>query len=99
MKWVGLFAVAMVGAYTLEDLWEKFGDLKLPKAVYFGHWIARAVALIAIPVAIYVASFVAHFAILTKSGTGDANMSSLFQARLEGSSLGQGPLGNIFYKI
>ena len=30
MKWVGLFVTFLVGAYTLEDLWEKFGDLKMP---------------------------------------------------------------------
>lgn len=27
---VGLFVTALVGIYTLEDLWDKFGDLKLP---------------------------------------------------------------------
>jgi dolichyl-phosphate-mannose-protein mannosyltransferase len=30
VKWVGMFAMAMVGVYTVEDLWEKFGDLKMP---------------------------------------------------------------------
>ena len=29
MKWVGFFVTSLVGAYTLEDLWEKFGDLKM----------------------------------------------------------------------
>lgn len=31
VKWVGAFATAMVGLYTIEDLWNKFGDLKMPK--------------------------------------------------------------------
>ena len=32
VKWVGLFgATALVGLYTIEDLWNKFGDLKMPK--------------------------------------------------------------------
>lgn len=26
---VGLFVTALVGLYTIEDLWEKFGDLKM----------------------------------------------------------------------
>ncbi|KAF8666734.1 MIR domain [Rhizoctonia solani] len=30
VKWVGFFATALVGAYTIEDLWDKFGDLKMP---------------------------------------------------------------------
>lgn len=26
---VGLFVTALVGIYTVEDLWDKFGDLKM----------------------------------------------------------------------
>ncbi|KAJ3143090.1 Protein O-mannosyltransferase 2 [Physocladia obscura] len=29
VKWVGLFAIALVGLNTIEDLWEMFGDLKM----------------------------------------------------------------------
>lgn len=29
VKWVGLFCTAIVGLYTIEDLWNKFGDLKI----------------------------------------------------------------------
>lgn len=31
VKLVGLFCTALVGLYTIEDLWNKFGDLKMPK--------------------------------------------------------------------
>jgi len=31
VKWVGFFVTALVGLYTIEDLWHKFGDLKMPK--------------------------------------------------------------------
>jgi dolichyl-phosphate-mannose-protein mannosyltransferase len=31
VKWVGLLSTALVGLYTIEDLWNKFGDLKMPK--------------------------------------------------------------------
>ncbi|KAI8365029.1 Dolichyl-phosphate-mannose-protein mannosyltransferase-domain-containing protein [Choanephora cucurbitarum] len=92
VKWVGLFAVALAGTYTLEDLWDMLGDIHMPKKTYFCHWIARGVCLIALPFSIYVASFVAHFRILTKSGSGDSSMSSLFQANLEGSSFRNNPL-------
>lgn len=29
VKWVGMFVTCLVGAYTLEDLWNKFGDLRI----------------------------------------------------------------------
>jgi dolichyl-phosphate-mannose-protein mannosyltransferase len=31
VKWVGFFVTALVGLYTIEDLWRKFGDLRMPK--------------------------------------------------------------------
>jgi dolichyl-phosphate-mannose-protein mannosyltransferase len=30
VKMIGMFVTALVGLYTVEDLWEKFGDLKMP---------------------------------------------------------------------
>ena len=31
VKWVGMFGTALVGIYTIEDLWHKFGDLRITK--------------------------------------------------------------------
>ncbi|QRV74898.1 dolichyl-phosphate-mannose-protein mannosyltransferase [Ceratobasidium sp. AG-Ba] len=96
VKWVGLFATALVGAYTLEDLWDKFGDLKMPVRTYIKHWIARGLCLIVLPILIYMASFKMHFLILNHSGPGDAQMSSLFQANLVGNDFAQNPLEIMF---
>ena len=30
VKWVGFFVTALVGLYTIEDLWVKLGDLRMP---------------------------------------------------------------------
>lgn len=30
IKLIGLFVTALVGLYTIEDLWNKFGDLRMP---------------------------------------------------------------------
>ncbi|KAI8067101.1 Dolichyl-phosphate-mannose-protein mannosyltransferase-domain-containing protein [Gongronella butleri] len=92
VKWVGLFAVALVGCYTIEDLWDKLGDLEMPKTTYIKHWVARIVCLIIVPALIYMLTFVMHFAVLFRSGPGDTQMSSLFQSNLKGSPLENNPL-------
>lgn len=30
VKWVGLFAIALIGLFTIEDLWTMLGDVKMP---------------------------------------------------------------------
>ena len=49
----------------------------------------RIVGLIIVPFLIYLLSFALHFAILDRSGPGDAQMSSLFQANLKGTNVGK----------
>src|SRR5271163_2025276 len=92
VKWVGLFCTAMVGLYTAEDLWNKFGDLKMPKTELASHVGLRVLGLIVIPILVYMFSFWIHFLVLENSGPGDAQMSSLFQANLRGSDLPNSPL-------
>ncbi|KAH8178244.1 dolichyl-phosphate-mannose-protein mannosyltransferase domain-containing protein [Sarocladium implicatum] len=89
VKLVGLFVTALVGIYTIEDLWNKFGNTKMPLTTLAAHFVSRVVGLILVPFLIYLLSFALHFAILNKSGPGDAQMSSLFQANLKGTSVGK----------
>ncbi|KAI9852895.1 MAG: Protein O-mannosyltransferase 2 [Vezdaea acicularis] len=89
VKWVGLFCTALVGIYTIEDLWNKFGDLKMPKIDYASHIAARVLGLIVVPMMVYMFSFYIHFLVLENSGPGDAQMSSLFQANLRGTEVGK----------
>ena len=58
------------------------------------HWIARILCLIVIPFCVYALCFKIHFIILNQSGTGDSQMSSLFQAHLEGNDFARNPLGS-----
>ncbi|KAI9748496.1 MAG: Protein O-mannosyltransferase 2 [Lichina confinis] len=89
VKWVGFFCTALVGLYTAEDLWNKFGDLRMPKVELGQHVVARVAGLIVVPVIVYMFSFWLHFLVLENSGPGDAQMSSLFQANLKGTSVGK----------
>ncbi|GKZ27908.1 protein O-mannosyltransferase 2, partial [Aspergillus brasiliensis] len=41
VKWVGFFCTAIVGLYTVEDLWNKFGDLKMPEANLKGTEVGK----------------------------------------------------------
>ncbi|KAH3680819.1 hypothetical protein WICMUC_000170 [Wickerhamomyces mucosus] len=90
-KMVGLFVTSLVGIYTAVDLWNKFGDKTISKVQYTAHWGARILGLVIVPFLIFLLSFKIHFELLSGSGTGDANMSSLFQANLHGSDVGGGP--------
>ncbi|PBK78874.1 glycosyltransferase family 39 protein [Armillaria solidipes] len=92
VKLVGLFVTALVGLYTIEDLWDKFGDLKMPVRDQLKHWGARIACLIVIPVLTFMTCFKIHFMILNHSGPGDSQMSSLFQANLVGNDFKNSPL-------
>ncbi|KAJ1912494.1 Protein O-mannosyltransferase 2 [Tieghemiomyces parasiticus] len=95
-KWVGFFAVALVGLYTLEQLYGMLGAPDLQWRRYAQHWAARVVGLIIVPVLVYVICFKIHFLILHRSGPGDATMSSLFQSGLTGTNLRDNPLNVAF---
>ncbi|EIM89627.1 glycosyltransferase family 39 protein [Stereum hirsutum FP-91666 SS1] len=96
IKLIGLFVTALVGLYTIEDLWEKFGDLRMTVRTQLWHWGARVGCLIVLPILVYMASFKLHFLVLNHSGPGDAQMSSLFQANLVGNDFASNPLDVAF---
>ncbi|KAJ2719647.1 Protein O-mannosyltransferase 2 [Coemansia sp. Benny D115] len=90
-KWVGLFAVALVGLCTIEELLALYNDRRCGAAVQVRHWAARILCLIAVPLAIYVLSFQVHFALLNNRGTGDFKMPSAFQALQRNSVVANQP--------
>ncbi|XP_031339515.1 LOW QUALITY PROTEIN: protein O-mannosyl-transferase 2 [Photinus pyralis] len=87
VKFVGLFAVMLVGLITISDLWRILGDLTRPVTVTLKHLIARAICLIIWPILLYVTFFYIHLAVLNRSGNGDGFYSSAFQSQLIGNSL------------
>ncbi|TPX31191.1 dolichyl-phosphate-mannose---protein mannosyltransferase [Synchytrium microbalum] len=88
IKLVGLFVVAVVGIATLIDLWRLLDFQRaLPLREFFRHFAARALCLIVLPIIIYLSFFWIHFAILVKSGPGDAFHTTRFQQDLRGSEV------------
>ncbi|XP_061552168.1 protein O-mannosyl-transferase 2 [Phycodurus eques] len=87
VKFVGLFVILLVGLNTVSDLWRLLGDLDLSLVDVAKHLLARVVALILLPIFLYVTIFAVHFVVLNKSGPGDGFFSSAFQSRLIGNNL------------
>ncbi|PWZ03574.1 putative PMT4-dolichyl-phosphate-mannose--protein O-mannosyltransferase [Testicularia cyperi] len=87
-KMVGLFTFMTIGAAVLFDLW-KLLDIRRGLEIEHvaKHFIARSISLIVIPFCVYLFWFWVHFAILIRSGPGDAFMSSQFQQTLEGNPM------------
>ncbi|ODV82692.1 glycosyltransferase family 39 protein [[Candida] arabinofermentans NRRL YB-2248] len=88
VKWVGLFVTALIGLFTIFDLWLKFWDTKNFKwTKYLKSWIYRICYLIILPLMIYTIMFKIHFSLLYKPGSGSGSMSSIFQANLQDSDI------------
>lgn len=81
-KWSGLAMVGVVALFWLVD--------GVRHHIKWHRLIAEALAVIVIIGAVYVGSFVVHFALLDKSGEGDAFMTERFQSTL---------LGNPYYRV
>ncbi|KAJ2721765.1 hypothetical protein GGI07_003758 [Coemansia sp. Benny D115] len=83
-KWVGLFLFPAVGLSTIGDLWDKIADRSISPARWCSHFAARAVGLLAVPLAVYLFWFQVHFAALYKTGDAAGMMTPEFQTTLLG---------------
>ncbi|KAF6063564.1 dolichyl-phosphate-mannose-protein mannosyltransferase [Candida albicans L26] len=87
-KYVGVFTYLTIGIAVIHELWILLDYRKgLTLQEFAKHFFARLWALIIVPFCIYLYWFYLHFAILTRSGPGDAFMSSEFQETLLESPL------------
>jgi dolichyl-phosphate-mannose-protein mannosyltransferase len=85
--------LSMVSAFSLAR------DLNLMpfQELFWRHFAARAVGLIAIPLVVYLSFFWIHFTILSHSGTGDSFMSPQFQESLAGNELLMNSIGKVCF--
>jgi dolichyl-phosphate-mannose-protein mannosyltransferase len=79
IKWTGLTFLALVGILELIHLWQ---DRRGTARRRLGPLVAT---LVVAPLLVYASAFAVHFALLSKTGTGDAFMSTRFQSTLNGS--------------
>ncbi|KAI9312657.1 Dolichyl-phosphate-mannose-protein mannosyltransferase-domain-containing protein [Dichotomocladium elegans] len=91
-KWVGLFTIATIGVSTIKNLWEIWGDTRVPVPVFVRHFGARALCLILLPITVYMVMFAIHFHSLPNSGEGNGFMSPEFQQTLAGHTLEDTPI-------
>ncbi|KAJ2160002.1 hypothetical protein GGF46_002610 [Coemansia sp. RSA 552] len=84
-KWVGLFLIPAIGLSTVTDLWDKVADRGNSVACLALHFVARAWGLIVVPVAVYLAWFGVHFAVLHRMGPDAAVLTPEFRASLTGA--------------
>ncbi|THH32453.1 hypothetical protein EUX98_g1731 [Antrodiella citrinella] len=79
----GVLTVVTIGIAVCIDLWDILDHKKGHSLEYFWkHFYARAAALIAWPLCLYLFFFWVHFTILTNTGPGDVFMSPAFQETL-----------------
>ncbi|KAJ2629001.1 hypothetical protein H4R22_003574 [Coemansia sp. RSA 1290] len=83
-KWVALFLIPLIGLSTIHDLWDKIADRSLPFSGWMLHFGARALALIVLPLAVYIGWFWLHFNVLYKHGPDAIALTPEFQAALDG---------------
>ncbi|CDH50297.1 glycosyltransferase family 39 protein [Lichtheimia corymbifera JMRC:FSU:9682] len=91
-KWVGLFTIGTIGLSTVMDLWRILGDLQVSKKALGGHFLARILCLILLPLSVYVSIFYVHLKMLPHSGDGDVHMSAAFQHSLAGNEIPDSPI-------
>ncbi|XP_040819688.1 protein O-mannosyl-transferase 1 [Ochotona curzoniae] len=84
IKYMGMFTYLLVLTIAAGHAWHLLGDQTLSNVRVVGHLLARAAALLVVPVALYLLFFYVHLVLLYRSGPHDQIMSSAFQAGLEG---------------
>jgi len=91
VKWTGFQTYALIGLFTIYDLFiyyiKNFKNMK----TYIKHWISRIICLIIVPFSIYLLLFYIHFQWFTNTGDGVPKMSTAFKSKLKGNTL-YGPL-------
>ncbi|KAG7481589.1 hypothetical protein MATL_G00068360 [Megalops atlanticus] len=84
VKYMGLFTYILLLGLAAIHIWELIGDRTQSNVMVLVQVLPRCLALLVLPVLLYLGFFYAHLSLLYRSGPHDQMMSSAFQASLEG---------------
>uniref|UniRef100_A0A8C1MYN2 Protein O-mannosyl-transferase 1 n=1 Tax=Cyprinus carpio TaxID=7962 RepID=A0A8C1MYN2_CYPCA len=82
VKYMGMFTYFLLLGLTAVHTWQLIGDRTLSYVMV--QVLVRFLALVVLPVIMYIGFFYVHLTLLYRSGPHDQMMSSAFQASLEG---------------
>ncbi|ETE63973.1 Protein O-mannosyl-transferase 1, partial [Ophiophagus hannah] len=69
VKYMGLFTYLLILCLAGIHSWQLLGDRSLPNVSLLGHFLARGLALLVLPVTLYLSFFYIHLILLYRSGT------------------------------
>ncbi|KAJ8285586.1 hypothetical protein GJAV_G00028510 [Gymnothorax javanicus] len=84
VKYMGLFTYILLLGLAAYHTWQLIGDRTQSTVTVLLQIMARFLALLVLPVLLYLGFFYAHLSLLNRSGPYDQMMSSAFQASLQG---------------
>uniref|UniRef100_A0A8C1N0E1 Protein O-mannosyl-transferase 1 n=1 Tax=Cyprinus carpio TaxID=7962 RepID=A0A8C1N0E1_CYPCA len=84
VKYMGMFTYFLLLGLTAVHTWQLIGDRTLSYGKVVVQVLVRFLALVVLPVIMYIGFFYVHLTLLYRSGPHDQMMSSAFQASLEG---------------
>ncbi|KAA0716582.1 Protein O-mannosyl-transferase 1 [Triplophysa tibetana] len=84
VKYMGIFTYFLLLGLAAVHTWKLLGDQTISTATAAVQVLVRFLALVVLPVLIYIGFFYVHLTILYRSGPHDQMMSCAFQASLEG---------------
>lgn len=84
MKYSGFYSCLM-GLFIIGRVfWNLLGNRTIQTRLIVGQFFRMGIAVLVIPIMVYLAIFAVHLNLLTKAGPHDSVMTSAFQASLEG---------------
>ncbi|KAI2664416.1 Protein O-mannosyl-transferase 1 [Labeo rohita] len=84
VKYMGMFTYFLLLGLAAVHTWQLIGDRTLSHGKVVVQVLVRFLALVVLPVIMYLGFFYIHLTLLYRSGPHDQMMSSAFQASLEG---------------